>query len=140
VAGRFPSAQRVLKSEPMEYIDAHAHLGDGSAYVVRDGTPRKLTIEHTLANAPDLRAAQRERPGDPEVDVRFARFVVLRALGFNGECPAFDVARAEGLSRIVAEILDTNGSMIRLSRKLGFTIKGDPLEGSLTMELDLTTG
>jgi acetyltransferase len=51
-----------------------------------------------------------------------------------------DVARQEGLQRIVAEILDTNGAMIRLSRKLGFTIKGDPMEGSLQAELDLTKG
>jgi hypothetical protein len=40
----------------------------------------------------------------------------------------------------VGEILDTNGAMIRLARKVGFTVKGDPLEGSLAMELDLLKG
>ncbi len=48
-------------------------------------------------------------------------------------------ARHEGLARIVMEILDTNGAMIGLSRSLGFAMRGDPLEGSVTMELDLTS-
>ena len=63
-----------------------------------------------------------------------------RGIGTELLTRLIDVARREGLERIVAEILDTNGSMIRLSRKLGFTIKGDPLEGTLTMVLDLTKG
>lgn len=61
-----------------------------------------------------------------------------RGIGTELLTRLIDVARSEGLERIVAEILDTNGAMIRLSRRLGFTVKGDPLEGSLTMELDLT--
>lgn len=67
-----------------------AHLGDGSAYLVRDGAPRKLTIEHTLANDPLCRAALHE-----PMEADFARSVVLRVLGVSDECPAFDVARAD---------------------------------------------
>ena len=51
-----------------------------------------------------------------------------------------DVARQEGLQRIVAEILATNGPMIRMARKVGFTISGDPMDGSVRAELDLTKG
>lgn len=70
-----------------------AHVGDGGASVVRDGVPRKLTIEHTLANHPEFRAAL--RAGSTTVDEGFARLAVVRALGCARECPAFDVARAE---------------------------------------------
>ena len=63
-----------------------------------------------------------------------------RGMGTELLTRLIDVARQEGLSRIVGEILDTNGAMIRLSRKLGFTIGGDPMDGSVRAELDLTKG
>jgi acetyltransferase len=74
-----------------------------------------------------------------------AEFAVLVSDAYQGRgvgsellTRLIDVARQEGLSRLVAEILETNGPMIRLSKKLGFTIGGVPSDGSLTAELDLT--
>ena len=48
-----------------------------------------------------------------------------------------DVARTEGLERIVAEILAANGAMIALTRELGFTIGGEPASDTLQAELRL---
>ncbi|MFN8619238.1 MAG: bifunctional acetate--CoA ligase family protein/GNAT family N-acetyltransferase [Chloroflexota bacterium] len=63
-----------------------------------------------------------------------------RGLGSELLTRLIDVGRREGLHRIVAEILDTNGGMIRLSKRLGFEVTGDPMEGSMTAVLDLTKG
>lgn len=49
------------------------------------------------------------------------------------------VARAEGLARIVGQVLETNGAMIRLASRLGFRI-GQPDEGTVSAELDLADG
>jgi acetyltransferase len=48
-----------------------------------------------------------------------------------------DVARAEGLQRIVAEILAANGPMIGLTRELGFEVVGEPTSDTLHAELRL---
>lgn len=66
-----------------------AHVGDGHAYVVREGRALSLTLAHTLANEPAFRAAA------GAVDRDFARLVVTRALGVTEACPPFDVARAD---------------------------------------------
>jgi hypothetical protein len=68
-----------------------AHVGDGRAYLVREGRARLLTLEHTLATEPAFRAAAAR----DEDDRAFARLVVLRALGLTEACPAFDVTRVE---------------------------------------------
>jgi acetyltransferase len=48
-----------------------------------------------------------------------------------------DVARAEGLERIVAQILARNGPMIALTREVGFRLSGDPSADTLDAELRL---
>jgi acetyltransferase len=48
-----------------------------------------------------------------------------------------DVARTEGLERIVAEILAANGAMIGLARELGFEVGGEPTSDTLRAELRL---
>jgi acetyltransferase len=73
-----------------------------------------------------------------------AEFAILVADRYQGHglgsellTRLIDVARQEGLVRIVAEILETNGPMIRLSRRLGFSISGEPQDGSLTATLEV---
>lgn len=63
------------------------HLGDGKAFLVRDGKSKKLTIEHTLANDPAFRKRDLEHEG--------AEFVVLRILGLSESSPAPDVFRID---------------------------------------------
>ena len=48
-----------------------------------------------------------------------------------------EVARAEGLDKVVAEILAANGPMIALARELGFEVHGDPTSDTLDAELIL---
>jgi acetyltransferase len=48
-----------------------------------------------------------------------------------------EVGRAEGVERIVAEILATNGSMIRIASELGFRVSGDEGEDTVQAELRL---
>ena len=48
-----------------------------------------------------------------------------------------DVARAEGIEAIVAEILAANSAMIGLTRELGFEVGGDPTSDTLHAELRL---
>jgi acetyltransferase len=60
-----------------------------------------------------------------------------RGLGTELLTRLVDVARREGLARIVAEILPTNGAMLRLAQRVGFTVRGDPGDGSLHAALEL---
>jgi acetyltransferase len=50
-----------------------------------------------------------------------------------------DVARAEGIEAIVAEILAANSAMVVLTRELGFDVGGDPASDTLHAELRLGT-
>ncbi len=49
-----------------------------------------------------------------------------------------DVAREEGLSRLVAEILACNGGMVRICQELGFSVTAD--EGGETLQAELVLG
>lgn len=48
-----------------------------------------------------------------------------------------EVARAEGMRRLTADILFENRGMQRLSKKLGFRLRRDPEEGVVKANLDL---
>ena len=60
-----------------------------------------------------------------------------RGLGSELLTRLVDVARREGLARILADILATNGPMIRLARGRGFTIEGELDEGVVHARLEL---
>ena len=63
-----------------------------------------------------------------------------RGLGTELLTRLVDAGRRDGLQRIVATILGTNGAMIGVSRRLGFTLTGDPMDGSLSASLTITPG
>lgn len=63
------------------------HLGEGHAYVAREGSVKRLTIEHTLARDPQYRE---QADGFP-----FAESVVLKVLGLTEHLPEVDVFRLE---------------------------------------------
>ncbi len=73
-----------------------------------------------------------------------AEFAVLvsdawqgRGLGSELLARLVAVARAEGVRRVVAEILATNGPMIRLAGRLGFRVAGEPMDETVRVVLDL---
>ena len=76
-----------------------------------------------------------------------AEFAVLVSDRFQGHglgsellARLVDVGRKEGQTRIVADILATNGPMIRLARGQGFAIEDDPQDGVVHARLDLSAG
>jgi acetyltransferase len=50
------------------------------------------------------------------------------------------IAKDEGLERIWADMLAVNVGMRRVAESLGFAVSGEPTEGTLRAELDLTRG
>jgi acetyltransferase len=60
-----------------------------------------------------------------------------RGLGTRLLGDLVEIGRREGLSRIVGDILGTNGGMLRVSRRLGFTLHRDAESGTVRAELDL---
>jgi acetyltransferase len=51
-----------------------------------------------------------------------------------------EIGRQEGLTRIKAEVLEGNSAMIRVATRSGFRILGEPGDGVLRLELDLSGG
>jgi acetyltransferase len=50
------------------------------------------------------------------------------------------IGRKEGLRRITGDILESNTGMLRVSRRLGFTLRHDGSSGTVQAELDLGPG
>ena len=73
-----------------------AHIGDSKAYLVRDGRPRKLTVEHTLSHVAEYRERIKCTPNEA---IAHADQIVLRMLGTSENAPDFDVSRVELLPR-----------------------------------------
>ncbi len=63
------------------------HLGEGKAFLLRNGQSKKLTVEHTLAHDPAYRAGDHDFP-NPEL-------IVLKVLGINEGTPDPLVFRAD---------------------------------------------
>jgi acetyltransferase len=149
-------------------IDFHRSLSERSIYQRyfenlgldrRIAHERRIRVCFTDYDRELARVAERRDPvtGLPEIagvgrlskrrDGVTAEFAILvsdryqgRGLGTELLTRLVDIGRREGLRRIVAEILDTNGAMIRLARRLGFEITGEPFAGSVSAALDLSAG
>jgi hypothetical protein len=63
------------------------HVGDGRAFLIREGQSKKLTIEHTLAHEPAFRS------GHFEIDQ--PELVVVRVLGVSEHAATPDVFRLD---------------------------------------------
>ena len=68
------------------------HVGEGRAFLIRNGATKKLTIEHTLNHDPNYRESVRRNPADacmaPEL-------VIMHALGVSEKLPRMDVFKLE---------------------------------------------
>ncbi len=73
--------------------------------------------------------------GDAEFSLIICDECQGQGLGTEMLSRLVEVGREEGLDRLVAEMLATNGSMIRICQELGFTIKAD--EGGETVQAEL---
>ena len=75
--------------------------------------------------------------GDAEFSLIICDECQGQGLGTEMLSRLVEVGREEGLDRLVAEMLATNGGMIRLCQELGFTIKADEGGETVQAELDL---
>jgi acetyltransferase len=79
-----------------------------------------------------------------EVSAEFALLVAdrfqRRGLGSELLRRLIGIAREEGLTRIVGEILGANGAMIGLAQRLGFRVLGPEEDGVVRVELPLPPG
>jgi acetyltransferase len=81
------------------------------------------------------RLSKTNAPGTAEFAILVADRFQHHGLGSELLRRLVDAGRDEGLARIVAEMLPTNGAMIRISEKLGFSISRSSDE--VTAELRL---
>lgn len=102
-----------------------------------------LVAEHTdsATGEPEIVAVGRLIKAHCDEEAEFALLVADgwqgRGLGSELLRLLIGIGRDEGLVRISGEILATNAGMLRVSRRAGFTLRGDPASGTIGAALSL---
>ncbi len=107
------------------------------ALVVEQVTPSQAGAEPLRQVLAVARLSRIPNTGDAEFAVLIRDDMQKQGLGTTLVTKLIEIGRAEGLERIVGEILPENVGMKRVTEKLGFTLKYDIEEGLTHAVLEL---